>query len=130
MEIGATLRLLLSEVEELCLWSYGTQAGTLCGLLRRDTPEISVSNSLVQCCGSKLNIVSVSLDDRSYMQRYGHIETIPTEPLSYSTFVMVKKLVVSLECFYLKCDKSRSALLKDLAMAVKYQLRLEDLLMH
>ena len=129
MESGATLRLLMSEVEELCLWSYGTQAETLCGLLRRDTPEISVSNSLVQCCGSKLNIVSVKLDVKSYMQedtRYGHIETIPTERLSYSTFVMVKKLVVSLQYYF--DDKCMGALLKDLAMAVKYQLRLEDLL--
>ena len=133
MESGATLRLLLSEVEELCLWSDGTRAGTLCGLLRRDTPEISLSNSLVQCCGSKLNIVSVKLDDRSYryiyMQedtRYGHIETIPTERLSYSTFVMVKKLVVSLQYYF--DDKCMGALLKDLAMAVKYQLKLEDLL--
>ena len=129
MESGATLRLLLSEVEELCLWSDGTRAETLCGLLRRDTPEISLSNSLVQCCGSKLNIVSVKLDDRSYMQedtRYGHIETISTERLSYSTFVMVKKLVVSLQYYF--DDKCMGALLKDLAMAVKYQLKLEDLL--
>ena len=131
MENGATLRLLLSEVEELCLWARSTQAETLSGLLRRDTPEISVSNSLVQCCGSKLNIVSVSLSAASYMYMqedtgYGCIETIPSEHLSYSTFVMVKKLVVSLHNFF--DDKSLSALLKDIAMAVKYQLRLEDLL--
>ena len=129
MESGATLRLLLSEVEELYLRSCGTRAETLCGILRRDTPEISESNSLVQCCGSKLNIVSVSLNDRSYMQKdtcYGRIETILTEPSSYSTFVMVKKLVVSLEYFHY--DKCLSVLLKDLAMAVKYQLKLEDLL--
>ena len=130
MRSGATLRFLLSEVEELCLWSDGrARAGTLCGLLRRDTPEISVSNSLVQCCGSKLNIVSVSLGASllvdgvaSYMQKdtwYGPI------PLSYSTFVMVKKLVVSLKY---SDDEYLSKFLKDLAMAVKYQLRLEDLL--
>ena len=128
-ESKATLRLLLSEVEELCLRSCGNQAETLCGLLRRDSPDISMSNSLVQFCGSKLNIVSVSLSAGSYMQEntlYGRIETIPTERLSYSTFVMVKKLVVSLPYYF--NDKILSALLKDMAMAVKYQLRLEDLL--
>ena len=37
-----TLNLLLSEVEEFDICSYGTPLQTLCGLLRKDTPQINV----------------------------------------------------------------------------------------
>ena len=62
----STLNLLLSEVEEFDFGSYGTPSETLCGLLRKDSPQMSVSNSFIQCSGNKLNSVRVKLNTSSY----------------------------------------------------------------
>ena len=37
-----TMKLLLSEVDEFQIMSYGTPSETLCGLLQKDTPQTSV----------------------------------------------------------------------------------------
>ena len=62
----STLNLLLSEVEEFDFVSCPTPSQTLCGLLRKDTPPMSIANTFIQCSGNKLNSVHVNLSTSSY----------------------------------------------------------------
>ena len=102
----STLNLLLSEVEEFDFGSCPTTSETLCGLLRKDTPQMSIANTFIQCSGSKLNSVHVNLitsydpksndcgwngevSQRSYVPQKG-------ECLPRSTFVHLEKIDVNL----------------------------------
>ena len=127
-----TLRMLLSEVEEFQIRSYyNSPSETLCGLLRRDTQRFNVPNTFIQCSSSRLNCIKVTLNRHSYdpsnweeLLSHGNVPQ-ENECLSHSTFIMVKKLDVSIE---LSEYRYQNALLRDITQAVKYQVRLEDLL--
>ena len=131
------LRLLLSKVEEFHIQSDGLSSETLCGLLRRDTPQLIIPNLLIQCSGSRLNRIDVVLDSRSYDRRvylgqdkeilpHGNVPQ-ENECLPHSTFIMVKELEVSVDFFILTSSLCLNALLRDIAQAIKYELRLENL---
>ena len=127
------LRLLLSEMEEFHIQSYGKSSETLCGLLRRDTPQLIIPNLLIQCSGSRLNCIDVVLNSSSYdpvedkeILPHGNVPQ-ENECLLHSTFIMVKELKVSVQNFFILTSLCLNALLRDIAQAIKYEFRLEDL---
>ena len=141
-EDETTLRLLLSEVEEFHIRSYGKSSETLCGLLRRDTPQqaLIIPNLLIQCSGwiRRLNRINVVLNSRSYDPVDLEKEILPhgnvpqeNECLPHSTFIMVKELEVSVSASSLNhgynLNLCLNGLLRDIAQAIKYEFRLEDL---